>query len=230
VNAGDGWGSSSFGTNLTNCNATGVCGVGGLVYGVPSNQALGSALGTGRGGRGSGFVGGGQIGYNWQFGSVVLGLEGDIDSFRHRSTLSGSGVDTTGNTLSVLSSTKSDWLATIRPRAGVTWGQALLYVTGGVAFTNLQYTQSMTSTLAASAGALSVSQTKTGSAIGGGAEYAFSNKWSAKLEYLHVEFGGLSGSYVFASTAPAGFSNVVNTATGHLHEDIVRVGLNYRPF
>ena len=66
ANAGGGWQSTDYTTNLTNCNVLGVCGAG-LVFGVPANQALGSALGTGSGGRSSGFIGGFQAGCNFKF-------------------------------------------------------------------------------------------------------------------------------------------------------------------
>jgi outer membrane immunogenic protein len=231
LNAGEGRGTSDFATTLTNCRANDlVCGAGGLVFGVPSNQALGSALGTGTGGRGSGFIGGGQIGYNGQIGWAVFGIEGDFDSFKRTSTLTGTGVATTGDPLSVTSSTTSDWLATIRPRIGVAFGSLLVYGTAGVAFTNVQFNQTMSTTLAGATGNLSISDTKAGPVFGGGIEWAVARNWSVKAEYLHADFKGFPGSYGLVSTAPTGFNNLVLAATGNQHDDIVRAGINWRPW
>ncbi|MGA8651485.1 MAG: outer membrane beta-barrel protein, partial [Xanthobacteraceae bacterium] len=76
--------------------------------------------------------------------------------------------------------TKSNWLATVRGRAGYAWDRVLFYGTGGAAFANVQ----------AGAGALPFSSsTQTGWTAGAGVEYAFTNNISAKVEYLYVGLG-----------------------------------------
>jgi outer membrane immunogenic protein len=101
-----------------------------------------------------GFIGGAQVGYNYQIGSFVVGLEGDIqyaDFGREFSYL--------GNDFE-----SSDWFGTVRARAGVAFGQALIYGTGGFAFAD----------------------DVGGWTVGGGVEYAFTNNLSLKVEGLYV--------------------------------------------
>ena len=119
---------------------------------------------------------------NW-----VLGLEGDFEYFDARSSLSGTGILTTGDPVTVTNSVKSSWLATIRPRFGYAWNRTLVYVTGGAAFSDLRYTQSIVTTLAAATGALAVSSTRVGWTVGAGFEYAVTNNWSIKAEYLYTQ-------------------------------------------
>jgi outer membrane immunogenic protein len=110
-----------------------------------------------------GFVGGAQIGYNYQIGSFVVGLEGDIQY----ADFGRDGVfnfeDEDGEILEG-EFESSDWFGTVRARAGVAFGQALIYGTGGFAFAD----------------------DATGWTVGGGLEYAFTNNLSAKIEGLYV--------------------------------------------
>ena len=80
--------------------------------------------------RSTGFIGGGQIGYNWQNGNFVYGLEGDISGLAgHTSTF----IPTPGSTGKAISN-KITWLSTFRARAGLVVGpNTLAYVTGGLA-------------------------------------------------------------------------------------------------
>ena len=108
-----------------------------------------------------GFVGGAQAGYNYQIGSFVVGLEGDIQyadfGGDDRFDFDGDGIlDDDFNT--------SDWFGTVRARAGVAFDRALIYATGGFAFAD----------------------NATGWTVGGGLEYAFTNNLSAKVEGLYV--------------------------------------------
>ena len=109
-----------------------------------------------------GFVGGAQVGYNYQIGSFVVGLEGDIQyadfGAEGAFDFDGDGDDDTFES--------SDWFGTVRARAGVAFGQALIYATGGFAFAD----------------------DATGWTVGGGLEYAFTNNLSAKIEGLYVNF------------------------------------------
>ena len=108
-----------------------------------------------------GFVGGAQVGYNYQIGSFVVGLEGDIQyadfggDDRFDFDRDGIADDDFNN---------SDWFGTVRARAGVAFDSALIYATGGFAFAD----------------------DATGWTVGGGLEYAFTNNLSAKVEGLYV--------------------------------------------
>ena len=108
-----------------------------------------------------GFIGGAQVGYNYQIGSFVVGLEGDIQyaDFGREGAFD---VDGDGTEDGVFES--SDWFGTVRARAGVAFDRALIYATGGFAFAD----------------------DATGWTVGGGVEYAFTNNLSAKIEGLYV--------------------------------------------
>jgi outer membrane immunogenic protein len=120
-----------------------------------------------------GFVGGAQAGYNYQIGSFVVGLEGDIQyadfGGDDRFDFDGDGIlDDDFNT--------SDWFGTVRARAGVAFDRALIYATGGFAFAD----------------------NATGWTVGGGLEYAFTNNLSAKIEGLYVNLE--EDEFTFANT------------------------------
>jgi opacity protein-like surface antigen len=77
-----------------------------------------------------------KAGYNWQWNSFVLGVEGDI-AWRDRTATANLIPFVPGNVTDQVNATnKQGWLATVRPRAGVAWGNALLYVTSGAASSN----------------------------------------------------------------------------------------------
>jgi outer membrane immunogenic protein len=123
-----------------------------------------------------GFVGGAQVGYNYQIGSFVVGLEGDIQYADFGSE--GAFIGTDGATYDI---DRSDWFGTVRARAGVAFDRALIYATGGFAFAD----------------------DANGWTVGGGVEYAFTNNLSAKIEGLYVnldnddDFPGFDGETDF---------------------------------
>ena len=123
-----------------------------------------------------------------------------------------------GNCAGVGCETQSTWLATVRGRAGWAWDRVLFYGTGGAAFGNVQ----------AAAGALPfASGTQTGWTAGAGIEFAFAPNWTAKIEYLYVDFGNFSCP--FASCGAINLaSGVTAPTTVSLTENIVRAGINYK--
>lgn len=148
---------------------------------------------------------GGQLGYNWQLGSVVFGIETDADWVN----MTGSGVG--GVCLADgggLCQTKQDWFGTTRARIGYAFGRWLPYVTGGAAYGDIKVLQSNgTST-----------DTRLGWTAGGGLEYSIDRNWSAKVEYLHLDLG-TAGFF----SAANGVSRLSVQATN----DLVRAGINY---
>jgi outer membrane immunogenic protein len=149
-----------------------------------------------------GFLVGGTLGANYQVGAFVIGVEGDGDW----SDANGS----TSNTCPFPCQTKSDWLATVRGRAGWAWDRVLFYGTGGVAFGDLQ---------AATAGNPFTSATQTGWTAGAGIEWAFAPNWTGKVEYLYVDLGNLT-----CLTASCGGT----TTTVSFTENIIRAGINFK--
>ncbi|MBX3569394.1 MAG: porin family protein [Rhizobiaceae bacterium] len=158
----------------------------------------------------SGVFGGAQIGYNWQLNNWVVGLEADIQfSGADETVVAADGARTV--------TTESDvrWFGTIRPRLGYAFGpenRLLVYGTGGLAYGQVRY--SITSTAPASTA--TNKDTYTGYTVGGGAEYAFTDNWTGRLEYQYVNFGQQAVS-----------NGVITTfATPNFHT--VRIGLNYK--
>lgn len=130
----------------------------------------------------SGGVVGGTVGYNWQMGQTVFGVEGDIDWANIR------GTSTCGAGFSC--ETKDSWLATARGRVGYAFDRFLPYVTGGLAVGDIKNSV---------AGVASSTSTKAGYAIGGGVEAALTGPWTAKVEYLYADLGR-GGSVLGADT------------------------------
>jgi outer membrane immunogenic protein len=174
--------------------------------------------------RSNAFIGGGQGGYNWQAGFVVLGLETDFNSLHLRNS-QGPATFRFGSpgTFSVTQSVNTNWLFTARPRLGIATNNLLIYGTGGVAVTDLHYNEAFTDNATGNASENArISKTKGGWTAGGGVEIALLGNWSAKAEYLHAEFGGVTTSAV-NNVAEV---NIHNVST--LRVDMVRAALNYR--
>ena len=126
----------------------------------------------------TGFIGGGQIGYNYQMGSFVLGLEGDFQGTAQKrsDTFSIGGVAFTVDQ-------KIPWFGTARGRIGYAFGPWMIYGTGGVGWVNYKLSVSALGTT------VSDNATKTAFVVGGGLEWMMMQNWSTKLEYLYMDTG-----------------------------------------
>lgn len=182
----------------------------------------------------NGFLGGVQFGYNYQRGAVVYGIEADISY----SNIRGSGSETRSpdpvNIINITSDAeqKLDWFGTLRARLGLTQAdRSLLYATGGLAAGHATLSTSLTaappfSCATAICPSASTSKALVGWTAGAGAERAFANNWSAKIEYLYYDIGDISHSFVDARF-PVGATFIFN-AQADYRGHIVRVGLNYK--
>ena len=166
-----------------------------------------------------GAVGGGQVGYNWQSGAMVLGVEADFQA----SSLKG-GLDApcpplicTGLVASF--NQKMPWFGTARGRVGYASDGWMIYATGGYAYSRLE-TDAFASAGGVSASA-SVSETRSGWTAGGGIEVALSRNWTAKVEYLYLDFGTHNRTWTVPGIV------VINDA-GKLNANVARAGVNYR--
>ena len=190
--------------------------------------------------RSTGVLGGAQLGYNWQIGSLVTGLEADIQgsgikgSARAIPTIRGTAIPDPTSVFS--SEQKLSWFGTVRGRLGLTvTPELLLYGTGGLAYGRVDASANWFASFAdegrlvQSQAPASVSKTKVGWTAGAGAEWMFAHNWSAKLEYLYVDLGSESAIGNLTSMNPQalvepGFS------VGHtwcFRENIARAGVNY---
>lgn len=160
----------------------------------------------------NGFIGGGQIGYNWQTGNVVVGLETDIQGVDASHTFSGVIGGSTWATRS-----KLQWLGTVRGRAGVMPNaNTLLYATGGFAYGGVE----LQAASAAFGAAPKSSQTATGWTFGGGAEFALSSNTFLRGEYLYYDLG----SEKVTLTSGAATATAKADYAGH----ITRLGLSFK--
>jgi outer membrane immunogenic protein len=169
-------------------------------YGFGSSDWSAPAVST----KPKGFLAGGTVGYNWQSGAIVYGLEGDFDWQNAKDSVTCAAVLTC--------ETRSNWLATFRGRVGYAFDRWLPYITGGGAYGNIK----ASIRTAGGAQVASASDSELGWTVGAGLEYAFMGNWSAKLEYLYVDLGSFN-----AAIAPA----VDNVS---FKENVVRAGLNYK--
>jgi outer membrane immunogenic protein len=189
----------------------------------------------------TGGFGGLQIGYNWQFGAVVLGAEADYQWADQTDTTCGGlcgnlvmpgvvfvGV---GDATSVYQKVKS--FSTVRARLGWANDGAMIYVTGGGAWMKVDSTESISFGVipgfATVTSAASFSNTKSGYSIGAGIEMRLFANLTAKIEYLHLDVSGVTHSFFPGpGTLFVGPGGSLTTTTGRIKDEIVRVGLNWK--
>jgi outer membrane immunogenic protein len=181
-------------------------------------------VGFGNGGNGSegAFVGGGQIGFNWQTGSWVFGVEGDFQGTSLERTFVCCGplapaFFVPGDTISV----QNDWQASIRGRIGYAWDRFMVYGTGGVAFTNIEATVNLPGLLFASA-----SDTLTGWTAGGGIEFGLWDNWSLGVEYRFSSFD--ASDFALGNVVTPLIPGAPLRSTFDLETHEVTARLNYR--
>jgi outer membrane immunogenic protein len=175
---------------------------------------------------------GAKAGLNGQFENWVLGLEGDWSSLRFRQSASIFGHPYSDPSPSYFSqfdeSVSSDWLATVRGRAGYAYGRALFYGTAGLAFGNQRFSGNVLDHAPFGTGngsaPPSASGVKTGWAAGGGLDYALSGNWIVSAEYLHVDLGKLDAK----ATIDTGITSADLNFSSRLDNDIVRAGIAYK--
>jgi outer membrane immunogenic protein len=168
------------------------------------------------------FLGGGQIGGNYQFGSFVLGAEADFDWMVNNNN-SGNGTTVTiGGVPTVLRVSANDrWETTLAARFGYAFDHALIYGKAGGGWVGAG-NFAVTNVATGASVALSNSNTNVGWLVGGGFEYALTQNWTAKVEYDYLALNNASYSVTIPSTA------VVDTFTnGGRNVQTVTVGVNY---
>jgi outer membrane immunogenic protein len=233
INAGMGWGNAHAGTSAV-CNDTHdtTFDPPPAENGVQCPFARDQLAVVGAAGTGSmsdrGFLGGAQAGVNLQKGNAVFGFEVDVQSFKLGASRSGSKTDPNDptNLITVATSFDTDWLFTARSRLGwLVSPNTLLYVTGGLAATELAVKNSLTSSASLAEGAGSASGRVVGWTLGAGAELALGGNWSLRGEYLYMDFGQVTVNTPVSNPAP--FTNNL-ASTVDLTAHLVRAGLNYK--
>ena len=164
--------------------------------------------------RTNGVVGGGQLGLNYQAGSWVWGIEGQISA----TDLTGSHLDPASNGVVHIHS-RVDRLGSIAGRFGYAWDRTLFYVKGGAAFAHDEFVAAGAGPGAPSTGFFSSSPWNT-KMVGAGIEYSFAPHWSTKLEYNFIDFGS---NRVMVNII--GSPSVPEDVTQNVH--LVMIGVNY---
>ena len=246
LNAGGTW-SSSTTINTTTEDIFGNPALGGGPAAGIASADLATASVTGV--NHSGFIGGGQVGYNYQFNnswsSWVAGIEADIQGVAasnsahlvfSQGAVAGFPANPVDQNLS--SSMRGDFLGTVRGRLGFTIIPTLLvYGTGGLAYGQTDSSTSIFQ-IFENAPALpnhfssfgSISNSRVGWTAGGGGEWLFAPNWSVKVEYLYYDLGSVSyGLTPLQSFNTAGtlFTNGAPFSRASFRGNIVRAGLNY---
>lgn len=149
---------------------------------------------------GSGAIGGGFVGFNWQFNTIVVGLEADVTagSMKHKGYVPESEPDTFGSRLM--------WETTLRARLGYALDRALFYVAGGVAHGEIKHTYERFDLNGAGGYDLTASQSftnrRTGWTLGAGVEYAFMPGWSTRFEYRYTDYGSSTNNPTIYTSPP----------------------------
>ncbi len=184
-----------------------------------------------------GFIGGAQVGYNYQFSpSFVAGLEADFQGTTLRRDYVATKSEPTNFGWTAIATSKVsnslDWLGTVRGRVGVTPTPSLLiYSTGGLAYggvrsnTQVSFDNSFNFFPGVTSGSLS--EIRVGWTAGGGFEWMFAPNWTTKLEYLYYDLGSVSystGGY----DSVFGAAPVATRTSTRFEGNIARVGLNYK--
>jgi outer membrane immunogenic protein len=169
------------------------------------------------------FIGGGQVGFNYQVSNLVFGVEGDFDWAANNNNAT--SVITPVGTLQVTSNNR--WISTLAGRLGVAFDRVLLYAKGGGGWVGADsFTVTNLTTPATFTGGGST--TLSGWVVGGGLEWAFADNWSARVEYDYLGLNSRTifipaGSLVLAGGGPDTF-----TTSGNRNVQMLTVGLNYR--
>jgi outer membrane immunogenic protein len=176
----------------------------------------------------TGGVLGGQLGYNWQAGHVVFGLEGDGQWTTQRDSGCGDACIQNYNdeTLVFRLRHEIDWFATARGRLGYSIAGYLLYVTGGAAWAGVRETA--TGQIDNSVASAAVNNVVAGWAYGLGIEGRLSQNWTVKVEYLHLDFSPTTATTRLVTTAGLFPFDTESVVTSRITDNIIRVGLNYR--
>ena len=198
----------------------------------PANYA--AVIGTGSSRiNNSGGLFGGQVGYLFQTGPAIFGVEAGIDWMGITGSSSNTAVypNNVPITFNFNDSVKSDWLFTLLGRIGYDMGSWFPYVTGGLAVAELKYTSVFTDNFYPGNSTASLSETKAGYALGGGLEWRWDSHWMLRGEYLYMQFDNISGTSAVCTNAGACAVATPQTTFTHnvtFKENVGRVALSYK--
>lgn len=212
-------------------------GTGNLTITNPAASAIPAGLGV----QPKGFIGGGDVGYNYQISKWVLGIEADLSGANIKGSAAQTGTATVVSLItfpvngSAIGEQKLDLFGTVRGRVGVVAADRLLiYATGGLAYGHVESSTSTgdvptQATILPAQG--STSGMRAGWTVGGGFEWALAPHWSFKTEYLYYDLGSLTYALspnVVTSCCTVTEGTVNSTVSATFRGSIARVGINYK--
>ncbi len=188
-----------------------------------------------------GLIGGGQVGYNWQFlPHGVLGFEADwqgsgqktsrsfVDSFVEQDQ--GANTDTVNTNYAA----KIAWFGTVRGRIGYAWEGLLFYGTAGLAYGEVKLAGTLSEAVNPAGfpptngtTPFNISKVNTGWTAGGGIEGALANSWTWKIEYLYLDLGSIAAGASPAGAFPLPFGGTISEQS-RFTSNILRAGLNFK--
>lgn len=177
----------------------------------------------------SGIAGGAQIGYNWQINSLVYGLEGDFEwlaGTANRNLVTPEPGDP-ASSWQFTDSASDRWMSTLRARLGWTADRFLIYITGGVAFSEWQLDHFFFETQPGPIGTTNNTVFRTGWTVGGGLEYALNTNWFVRAEYLYANFGTANINMSAPVPGNPAIFNVIDHSQ-KLSENLARFGISYK--
>ena len=235
VNAGYNWGDSAVSSTAVGTGGTSLPVTIGLAtfgtYNLDPNR--------------NGFIGGGQVGFNWQFNNWVTGIEVDLQGLANNGKANQPSVAQVPlfpeQFVGIQSAqAQVSWLGTLRGRIGALINpSSLIYVTGGLAYGGVKAGGAVAAqendTIGAafaylpSVGGAINSQIRAGWTLGGGWEWMFAPRWSVKAEYLYYDLGRVTFSMSPLVHSFLGMPGIVGApvASTRFNGNIVRAGLNY---
>jgi outer membrane immunogenic protein len=178
----------------------------------------------------SGFLGGGQVGYNMQFDRWVLGIEADFDgaNIGGSSQVTGAGVAQRNGGVAlptnfVRASERVDYIGTVRGRVGgLVTDDLLLYATGGLAYGRVTHSGQFHYATPVDY-IVNDTATQVGWTVGAGVEYMIAQQWSVKGEYLYYDLG----NHTVLSNFGGGGNQFRSQFDYATRGSILRAGLNY---
>jgi len=165
----------------------------------------------------SGVVGGGEAGYNWQTGPWVLGLEASFEGSGLSGGRTAPCLPPLCGALAASYTQRLSWFGTLRPRIGYALGNWLFYATGGGVLG--QVDTNATATSGSFIATDNRGGTRDGWTVGGVVEVALAGGWSAKIEYLYLDLGSHTTTYLL---------NPPISNASRLNASMVTTGVNYR--
>ena len=168
---------------------------------------------------GVGWLGGVQVGGNWQWRQFVIGVEGEFwGSTLYDRSFHGDAGESDNHTV------RNRWDAAVSVRSGIAFDRTLIYGKLGVVWGKFNYTQ--TDVFSSGSDFESANAISTGVLLGVGFEYALTDHWTTKLEYNYIDYGTVIANFTEVDCAPC-TSNPLSASEKNVKQ-LIKLGMNYK--